>query len=327
MIFKVQNNAMDNKRVMSMLGQSLERESNLWKPFIYKERNETVEIGPNARNKAVRWLVQLTRKFCFRPETLALSTTIMDRFLQLVKAGPRHLNCIGLASFYLAAKTIEEDEVIPSTLEFVQVSQCGCSVAEVLRMERCILDKLEWNLRASTPLEFLQIFHALLMSTYPHLLDAFPQMTPSKQMANLTSKLQIIVMDARSLIYPPSTLALALLSLELELFWPQWLGAMITIQSLLKVEVQEVIGCRELLSSILSTWAEPCAMHLYAPSQTAVINVKVGAMKRKVEQMEEDDDIYDGIKRLYNEDEGGSLQCFPDFVDTASSALPMAVAN
>ena len=46
---------------------------------------QTLEIGPEHRNNAVRWLVQLTRKFHFLPETFALSVTILDRFLQSVK--------------------------------------------------------------------------------------------------------------------------------------------------------------------------------------------------------------------------------------------------
>ena len=103
----------------------------------------------------------------------------------------------------------------------------------------------------------------------------------------------------------------------------------------LQVEVSEVICCRELLTSVLLSGQLPSTMHLYAPSKTAVINTigKTGA-KRKVEQMEEEDDIYDGIKRLYNEDDGSggcslAVQCTgcTEHVDTAPPPPPMAVAN
>lgn len=337
MMFKIQGSAVDNKRLMGMLSEALKKEATLWKPLAYKAPLPMTQvIGPEHRNNAVRWLVQLTRKFHFMPETLAMSVSILDRFLQAVKVKPKHLNCIGVASFYLAAKTIEEDQVIPGTLELVQESQCGCSVAEVLRMERCILDKLGWDLRASTPLEFLQIFHALLMSNYPHLLDAFVHMTSSKQMSVLISKLQVIAMDQRSLLYSPSSVALGLLSLELEQFWPEWFAATITLQKLVQVEVNEVICCRELLTSILLSGRLPSTVHLYAPSKTAVITTisKAGA-KRKVEEMEEEDqeeDIYDGIKRLYNEEDGGGTLPVPctgctDHVDPTAPLPAMAVAN
>lgn len=317
---------MDNKRLMGMLGEALRKENSLWKPLTYKNStNAAVEIGGEQRDNAVRWLAQLTRKFHFLPETLALSVTILDRFLQAVKARPKHLNCIGVASFYLAAKTVEEDPMIPGTLELVQESHCGCSMSEVLRMERCILDKLEWDLRSSTPLEFLHIFHALLMANYPHLLDTFVHMTRSRQLAVLTSKLQAVLMDARSLQYPPSTIALALLSLELEQFWPEWVTATFTLQKLVQVEIATVIECRELIASVIQQ-QQPLpasSRRLYVPSKTGITK----AAKRKVEQLadsgdeQEQEDFYDGIKRLYNEehDTGASV------ATAANKPAPLAV--
>ena len=75
------------------------------------------------------------------------------------------MRIIGVASFYLAAKTIEEDEVLPATLDLVHASECGCSVAEVLRMERVVLDKLRWDLNASTALEFVHIVSTCINSS------------------------------------------------------------------------------------------------------------------------------------------------------------------
>lgn len=305
---------MDNKRLMAMLGEALRKETNLWKPLSYKTTSSDsgVElIGAEQRNQAVRWLAQLTRKFHFLPETLALSVTILDRFLQAVKARPRHLNCIGVAAFYLAAKTVEEDQVVPGTLELVQESHCGCSMSEVLRMERCILDKLSWDLRSATPLEFLHIFHALLMANYPHLLDSYVHMTRTRQLAVLTNKLHgVIAMDVRSLEHLPSTVALALLSLELEQFWPEWVSATVKLTDLVQVDISTVISCRELLSSIIQQkpLLPGSSLHLYVPSITGRLVTK--ASKRKVDELlsadtdeEEEENFYDGIKRLYNEAE------------------------
>lgn len=119
-------------------------------------------------------------------------------------------------------------QVIPGTLELVQQSRCGCSVAEVLRMERCILDKLGWDLHCITPpLYFLQVLHSLLLATHPCLLAVA---AAGRQLAVLTAKLSLLLTDHRSMLQPPSMLALALLTLELQSVWPQWLVATITLQ-------------------------------------------------------------------------------------------------
>ena len=46
---------------------------------------------------------------------------------------------------------------VPTAADFVKVSGLRFSSSDLLRMERIILDKLNWNLNATTPLYFLQV--------------------------------------------------------------------------------------------------------------------------------------------------------------------------
>ncbi|CAI9571607.1 unnamed protein product, partial [Staurois parvus] len=137
-------------------------------------------ISPQQRDDVIQWLAKLRHQFQVYPETLALAISILDRFLASVKAHPKYLRCIAISCFFLATKTIEEDERIPVLKVLTQESDCGCSPAEVLRMERIILDKLNWDLHTATPLDFMQIFHAIALTSSPEMLDRMPEMNPSQ---------------------------------------------------------------------------------------------------------------------------------------------------
>lgn len=297
------------QQLMQMLGTALQRQANSWKPSTYSQpKNSDVEISPAQRDEIVQWLAGLNRRFNFYPETLALSIAILDKFLQTVKVRPKYLRCVGITCFYLAAKTCEEDEVIPATSELVEESECGRTVSEVLRMERVILDKFGWDLNIATPLDFLHIFHALILSKVPHLLDNWQHISSSRQLAMLTEKLFHCMSSHRMASFPPALLALSVLSLELEMFMPEWFAATVWLQSLIQVDNQQLICCREHVSEYLAMIGSD--MSVYNQPLLTVTTSKT-TTKRKAEEMQMDDDVYDSIKSLYNEEQ--------DHVSTAPS--------
>lgn len=285
-------------QLLQMLGASLTRQDE--KTVISKVTESKIISGVSEhRRRIMSWLVELNTKFEFHVETLFLSAAIFDRFLASVKAQPKYLNCIGVSCLYLAAKTVEEDNSVPDTLTLVRSSECGCSVAEVLRMERCILDKLGWDLRLATSLEFLHIFHALLMSRCPRVLDG-TGVSAAQHIDRLTRRLQTCLLDPQLAGFTPSTLALAALSLDLELFvgWQLWLPATVTLQTLAQIGGRDLVWCRELVVRCMPGDGVARAA-LVASRATLAVSPKPA--KRKVDDMMQDD-FYDGIKRLYAED-------------------------
>ncbi|XP_051536320.1 cyclin-I-like isoform X2 [Myxocyprinus asiaticus] len=303
---------------------------------------EDTDISPEKRDEAVRWLRDVHSQLKLYPETLCLAINILDRFLFTIKAHPKYLRCIAISCFFLAVKTSEEDERIPSLRELASSSRCGCSPSEILRMERIVLDKLNWDLHSTSALDFLYIFHAMVLSCKSGL-------NPSQHVALLTQQLFHCLAQTAMLQVRGSVLSLTLITLELEKLCTDWLALTVDLLHKAQMDSSQLIGCRELVACCLSThmaslppntvyichsllphdggtlpgWqdsfvptASGCDPHRPSNPNTAHthscpklrLHCKSSA-KRKVEHMEVDE-YFDGIKRLYNEEspQEGALQ-------------------
>lgn len=336
---------LENQRLSFMLEKALSREAQMWKVNVPKMPTNQ-NVSPSQRDEVIQWLVKLKYQFKLYPETFALASSLLDRFLATVKAHPKYLSCIGISCFFLAAKTVEEDERIPVLKVLARDSFCGCSASEILRMERIILDKLNWDLHTATPLDFLHIFHAIAVSNRPQLLFSMPRQNPSQHLDILTELLLHCMACNQLLQFKGSMLALSMVSLEMEKVTRDWLPFTIELLQKAQMDVSQVIHCRELLGHHLSTLRSSLllnSVYVYRPLKHTLETCDKGVFrlhsssvpgpdfskdnskpevpvrstachhlpsasgckqtsaKRKVEEMEVDD-FYDGIKRLYNED-------------------------
>jgi len=295
------HNGLDVQHLLKMLGNTLIKEQEQWKPVQYKSQTGATEVGGIHRDEAVSWLISLNSQFRFTPETVALSVSMTDRFLSTVKVRPKYIQCVAISCFYIAAKTLEEDEVIPSTVDVVKMSRCGCSVSDILRMEVIILDKLKWSVKNVTSIDLLHVIHSLLMCYYPQLLEGVTNMTPSKQLSVLTRNIFYCVCNHKVVKFRPITLTLAIISLELEQITPAWLPIISTVQKMASIETDSLIHCREIASHLLrEKKAFPTVYQITGRASTSMSHSK--SFKRKAEQVDLGDDVYDGIKRLYSEE-------------------------
>ncbi|XP_075712577.1 cyclin-I2 isoform X2 [Rhinoderma darwinii] len=241
-----------------------------------------------------------------------------------IKVQVKYLQCIGVTCLYLAAKTNEEDEIIPSVKKLAVQSGCMYSSAEILRMERIILDKLQWDLYTSTPVDFLNTFHAMVMCNWPHLFGGVSQMNPSLHVALLTRQLQHCMACHQLLQFRGSTLALAIITLELERMTAAWFPVMTELLKKAKVDNAQFIHCKELVDRRLETPSNPLYILISANKdvQTHIGNqisyclpsVTCSTVKRnwivaqdfksvhEATSGMETDEFYDGFRHLYNED-------------------------
>uniref|UniRef100_A0A3Q3IEK9 Cyclin-I n=1 Tax=Monopterus albus TaxID=43700 RepID=A0A3Q3IEK9_MONAL len=261
------------QRLSFLLEKAASREAKMWKTYVPKKPSfQDTDISPAQRDEAVRWLMELHGRLQLYPETLVLAVSTLDRFLAPIKARPKYLRCIAIACFFLAAKTCEEDECVPSLKELVASSSCGCSPSEIMRMERIILDKLHWDLHTATALEFLHIFHAMVMSCRSGFLDSMLLgLNCSQHLALLTQRLYHCLSDHTFIQLRGSMLSLALITLELETCCPDWLALTLDLLRKAQIDSSELIRSRELVARSLSTSRAslpPNTVYIYQPLQS-----------------------------------------------------------
>ncbi|XP_039632206.1 cyclin-I [Polypterus senegalus] len=309
------------QRLAFLLEEALARERRLWKMPLHRNISiQGTDISPSQHDEAVLWLGELCCRFKFYPETFALAVSILNRLLAVVKAQPKYLRCITVTCLILAAKTNEEAEMILSVGDFAVQSQCNCSPAEILRMERIILDKLHWDLYIATPVDFINIFHAMVMSSRPHILDLLPQKNPSRHAAFLTRQVQHCMACHQLSQFKGSTLALAIITLELERVTPDWFSVFTDLLKKAQIDSVEFIRCKELVDQYLSSLqlsSLPNMVYIYDPANHDLMahHMKfkpkeqefpnpVNCRRKKVNthvKVMEVDDFYDGFVYLYNE--------------------------
>ncbi|KAJ3588790.1 hypothetical protein NHX12_009644 [Muraenolepis orangiensis] len=265
------------RRLALLLDDALLMEARHWKVPLQKgECIQGTDISLSEHRNVVLWLGDMGRLFHFLPETVALGVCVLNRLLSTVKAQPKYLRCIAFTSLILAAKINEEDEVIGSIKDLVGRSGCNFSTAEILRMERTILDKLHWDLYTATPVDFIHIFHALLVALW-------------------TRQVQHCMACHQLWQFKGSTLALAIITLELEEITTDWFSLFTGLLRRAQVESTEFIQCKEMADEYLSS------LELSLPANTLYIFDSAAVQRPQEEEVDHDHEEVEVV----GEDVGG----------------------
>ncbi|XP_031463359.1 cyclin-G2 isoform X1 [Phasianus colchicus] len=208
-------------------------------------------LCPRQRNAKVEDLWSLTNFFGFATETFVLAVNILDRFLALMKVKPKHLSCIGVCCFQLAARVVEEECNIPSAHEIIRISQCKCTVSDLKRMEKIISEKLHFEFKATTALTFLHLYHTIVLC---HTSERKEVLNLDKLEAQLKAcNCRLVFSKAK-----PSVLALCLLTLEVQsLKSVELFEILLRVQKHSKISDCDLLYWRELVSKCLADYSSP----------------------------------------------------------------------
>lgn len=124
--------------------------------FVSTFQDDEITIG--ARDRSAHVLRCLKVVYDLSSDVFFIAINLMDRFLTKMKARQKHMACISVSAFYIAAlqrmQSIDADHL-------VSISQCRCTADDLRRMSEVIRNKLEWapGTQPTTTLTFLRLFN------------------------------------------------------------------------------------------------------------------------------------------------------------------------
>ncbi|XP_075065969.1 cyclin-G1 [Mixophyes fleayi] len=202
------------------------------------------------RDFEVKDLLSLTQFFGFSTETFSLSVNMLDRFLGKMKVQPKHLGCVGLTCFYLAVKATEEERNVPLATDIIRISQYKFTVFDMMRMEKIVLEKLGWKVKATTALHLLHLYHSLI----------YENLTSERQKLFTLERLETHLKACHCKIgfskAKPSVLALSILAVEIQeqkLF--ELTEAVECLQIHSKMGSRDLVCWKELVSKCLAEYS------------------------------------------------------------------------
>jgi len=153
-----------------------------------------LEISDKMRAVLINWLIEVHYRFGLMPETLYLTTNLLDRYLSIQLVSRSNYQLVGATAMLLASKY--EEIWAPEISDFLDILENKFERKHVLVMEKVMLNKLKFHLTVPTPYVFLVRFLKAAGS--------------DEEMENLVFFLmELSLMQYVTMKFPPSMLAAA----------------------------------------------------------------------------------------------------------------------
>eukprot|EP00250_Pteridium_aquilinum_P008944 c18327_g1_i3 orf=600-2111(+) len=114
------------------------------------------DINASMRGILVDWLVEVAEEYKLVPDTLYLTIAYIDRFLSGNVVNRQQLQLLGVSCMLIASKY--EEICAPQVDEFCYITDNTYGREEVLKMEKTVLNHLQFELTVPTTKTFLRRF-------------------------------------------------------------------------------------------------------------------------------------------------------------------------
>lgn len=114
------------------------------------------DINEKMRAILVDWIIEVHLKFKLLPETLFITVSLIDRYLELVQIKRNNLQLVGVTAMLIASKY--EEIYAPEVRDFVYITDNAYTKQEIFEMENHMLSTLEFNVTVPSAFQFLQRF-------------------------------------------------------------------------------------------------------------------------------------------------------------------------
>merc|ERR1712203_836050 len=139
--------------------QNLLRNEDRFLPEIpdYMSNKQLNSITPDMRKIVADWMLEVIQEQNSQPEVFCLAMNIMDRFLSQTPVLRNQLQLLGAVCTLIASKTREPCPIPGKSL--IIYTDYSITAEELKEWELLVLYKMQWELSAITPLDYLD--HAL----------------------------------------------------------------------------------------------------------------------------------------------------------------------
>ncbi|XP_061355735.1 G2/mitotic-specific cyclin-2-like [Gastrolobium bilobum] len=114
------------------------------------------DIKEKMRAILIDWLIEVHYKFELLEETLFLTVNLIDRFMERQAVIRKKLQLVGVTAMLIACKY--EEVSVPTVEDFILITDKAYTRNEVLKMEKLMVNILQFNLSVPTPYVFMRRF-------------------------------------------------------------------------------------------------------------------------------------------------------------------------